>query len=236
MLLQKHNNYTSSEERDGYIQRVRKTNNSHSLSLGDSDGSRTRAEVALNGHDLVVVRTETHALGRPGIKMCLDVDRSAGTLLLANGPELLEGARALDGWGVVALRYSDLVRAAVNGDRALDLGLRRRIVGAKVLNDVILDEGVACPAVHSEVGVAIWLVGTRVVDGPGDCQHSGREVTIFGHFNLPGTSWVPSLSTYEVATARPAHREGSRVAVGVSHIGAAIGPERVVKAIVCAGG
>jgi hypothetical protein len=36
----------------------------------------------------------------------------------------------------------------------------------EVLDDVVLDEGVLEPSVHSEVAVSIGRVGTRVCDGP----------------------------------------------------------------------
>ena len=58
--------------------------------------------------------------------------------------------------------------------------------------------------------------------------------TDFG--GLPGRSWVPSLSTDEVAAASPGHAVGSSVAVGVGDLGATVGPPGVVAAVVGASG
>lgn len=96
--------------------------------------------------------------------MRLHVDRTARALILANRPVLLKGRGAIDGWLVSAGRLSDLVRAAVRGHGAFVGRLGRRIVGAEVLNDVVLDQGVAGPAVDGKVGVAVGVVGTGVSD------------------------------------------------------------------------
>ena len=43
--------------------------------------------------------------------------------------------------------------------------VRTRNCSPEVLNDVVLDERVASPAVDGKVGVAVGVVGTRVGDG-----------------------------------------------------------------------
>jgi hypothetical protein len=135
-----------------------------SRALADGDGSRAAAEVALGGHDLVVVVAQGHALGGPGVKVGGDVDGAAGTLVAADGPVLLEGRRAVDRGLVGAGADGNVVGAAVDGDLALLLGVGRGVEGAKVLDNVVLDEGVAGPAVDGEVAVAVVGVGTRVLD------------------------------------------------------------------------
>jgi hypothetical protein len=59
----------------------------------------------------------------------------------------------------------NLVRGAVDGDGALVLRLRGRVVRAEVLDDIVLDEGVAGPAVDGKVGVTVGVVGAGVGDG-----------------------------------------------------------------------
>lgn len=109
--------------------------------------------------------TELHALRGPRIKVGLHVDRTAGALVLANRPVLLKGRGAVNRRLVGTSCLRNLVRAAVNGDGALVLGIRRRVVGTKVLNDVVLNERAAGPAVDGEVAVAVGVVGTGVCDG-----------------------------------------------------------------------
>lgn len=131
----------------------------------DSDGGATSGEVALGGDNLVVVGTQVHALAGPGVEVRLHVDRAGRALVLANRPILLKGPGAINGWLVGAGRLSDLVRGAVRGDGTLVLRLRRRVVGAEVLDDVVLDKRVAGPAVDGKVRVAVVVVGTGVGDG-----------------------------------------------------------------------
>lgn len=143
------------------------------LSAVDGDLSAAGGEVALGGDDLVVVLTELHALGSPGVEVGLHVDGAGAALVLADGPVLVEGLGAVDGGLVDTLGLGDLVGRAVGSDAALDGSLRGWVVGAEVLNDVVLDERVAGPAVDGEVGVAVGLVATGVGDGAGVIVSSG---------------------------------------------------------------
>jgi hypothetical protein len=94
------------------------------------------------------------------------VDGTADALVDADRPVLVKGPGALDRGLVNALCLVDVVDRAVDGDAAETGGARRGVKGAEVLDDVVLDEGVAGPAVDGKVGVAIGAVGARVVDGP----------------------------------------------------------------------
>jgi len=136
----------------------------NSLRAVDSDGSATTGEVSLSSDDLVVVGTQVHALAGPGIEVSLHVNRAGRALVLTNRPVLLKGLGAINGWLVGAGRLGDLVGRTVGRHGALVLGLGRGVVSSKVLNDVVLDERVAGPAVDGKVGVAVGVVGTGVGD------------------------------------------------------------------------
>jgi hypothetical protein len=137
----------------------------------DSDRRAAGGEVTLGGDDLVVVLTELHALGSPGVEVGLHVDGAGAALVLADGPVLVEGLGAVDGGLVDTLGLRNLVGRAVCGDGALDAGRRGWVVGTKVLNDVVLNEGVASPAVDGKVGVTLGAVGTGVGNGAWKCQY-----------------------------------------------------------------
>jgi hypothetical protein len=123
--------------------------------------------VALGGDDLVVVLAEPHAHVGPGVEVGGRVDAAAGALVAAHRPVLLEGLGTVDGRRVGAGGLVDVVDGAVRGHLALLLRARRGVVRSKVLDDVVLDERAARPAVDGQVAVAVGLVATRVVDGAG---------------------------------------------------------------------
>jgi hypothetical protein len=140
----------------------------------DSHGSLARALVTLNSKDLVVVASQAQASLSPGVEVSTGVDGSAGSLVAADGPVLLEGlAVTLDGRSTVASADSNVIDGSVNVDLTLLLSTGRGVVGAEVLNDVVLDERVAGPAVDSEVAVTVGLVVTRVLDGAEEMVSTG---------------------------------------------------------------
>lgn len=100
----------------------------------------------------------------PSIEMGSGSDASTGTLVATNRPVLLECLGTIDGWGVGAGGLVEVVDAAVDGDFSLLLSTVGWVVCAEVLDDVVLDERVAGPAVDCEVAVTLWLVGTSVLD------------------------------------------------------------------------
>jgi hypothetical protein len=110
--------------------------------LADSKVRGASAEVALDGEDLVVVGAELHAKAGPGCKVVGDRDGAGRALALTDGPELLEVRGALDGRSVGALVGVDVVDAAVGGDGSLLGGAGAGVVGAEVLDDVVLDQWV----------------------------------------------------------------------------------------------
>jgi len=117
--------------------------------------------------------------------MRLDVNRAANALLLPDGPELLEGRRAVDTGLVSAGGLQDVVCTAVGGDGALFLSSRARVVGAVGLDNVVFNERVAGPAVERDVAVDVGGV-------PGA-----------GVSHVAYTAGVPALASDKVADVGP---------------------------------
>lgn len=58
----------------------------------------------------------------------------------------------------------DIVCISIGNDRTLLCSSTAGIVGAEVLNDIILDQRILRPSINREVAVAVWLIGTSVLD------------------------------------------------------------------------
>lgn len=130
------------------------------------DVGRTAALVPLGGNDLVIVLSKVQANAGPGVEVVLHGDGASDALGGADGPVLLEGPGTVDRGLVVASGDVDVVGTAVGLVLTLVLRSAAGVVGAERLNDVVLDERVAGPAVDGEVPVAARVEGTAVVDGP----------------------------------------------------------------------
>lgn len=130
------------------------------------DIGRAAALVALGGDDLVVVLPEVHPMASPGVEVVLHVDRASDAIGGAHRPVLLEGPCAIDRGRVVASRDVDVVGTAVSVDTAPVLGSAAGVVCPIGLNDIVLDEGVACPAVDGKVAVAARVECAAIVDSP----------------------------------------------------------------------
>lgn len=114
--------------------------------------------------------SQPHPPLRPLIKMPLRRHRPTNALLFAHRPVLLERARALDRGLVYACAGKHLVLALVEGEGALG---GPRLVGGQVgvrLDDVVLDQGVARPAVDGEVAGAGGVVSACVFDASAFCE------------------------------------------------------------------
>lgn len=111
--------------------------------LADSDVGGSAALVALGGDDLVVEFAQLEAGCGPGSEVVADGDGTAGALGAADGPELGEGGSPYDRGLVDALAGVDVVDGAVGSDGAEGLRAGGGVVVAKVLNDVVLDEGIS---------------------------------------------------------------------------------------------
>lgn len=79
--------------------------------------------------------------------MGTNIDGPAGAVILADRPVLLEGGRSFDRGLVGAGSLEDFVGAAVHRDGALRARGRRGVVVTKALDNVVLNQGVLCPAV-----------------------------------------------------------------------------------------
>lgn len=169
----------------------------NSIPSRDSHGGRARAVVTLDSKNLVIMGSKVQANLAPGVEVSASVDRAAGALAAADGPVLLEGTGALDGGGVGAGAGVDVVDGAVDVDLSLLGGARGGVVGSKVLDDVVLDQGVAGPAVDCEVAVAVGLVGAGVLDSSGTA--SAHVVAASANNILPSSTGVPTLAANKVA-------------------------------------
>lgn len=106
---------------------------------------------ALSGQGLVVVGSQVHAEGGPGIEVTAGGDgAAAGPLVLAVGDVLPEGGSALDRGLVDLLVLPDVVGGAVAGDGADLLALRAAGAVGGVLLHVVLDQGVGGPSVDGD--------------------------------------------------------------------------------------
>ena len=97
--------------------------------------------------------------------MRLGGHRPAYPLLLSHRPELLERPGALNRRLVDPCAREHLVLAFLGGEVALG---RPRLVGCQVgvgFDDVVLDQGVARPAVDGEVSWAGGVIRAGVFDG-----------------------------------------------------------------------
>lgn len=107
--------------------------------------------VRLSGHDHVVVLAKGHSRRLPRVEEDLRVHCAADALLVADGPVLLEGGRAVDRGLVRARALVQRVAAVWGVDVAPVLARAAGVVLAVVLDDVVLDQRVAGPAVDGEV-------------------------------------------------------------------------------------
>ena len=203
--------------------------------LRNSHGGGARAVVTLNSKNLVIERSKLQANIAPSVEVSTGVDRAAGTLVAADRPVLLESAGTLNGGSVGAGAGVDVVDGAVDVDLSLLGGARRGVVGSKVLDDVVLDQRVAGPAVDGEVAVAVGLVGARVLDSSRAGVSIRRHATLIEF--LPSSTGVPTLAANKVAlVTAPGNAELTSVLVGVGDSVGVISPEGVVVSAVVAGG
>lgn len=100
----------------------------------------------------------------PRVEVVGNRHRAARAMVAAHRPVLVKGGRSDNGRLVHPLRPVDVVDAAVGRHLAQLGGAGRWVVRAKVLDDVVLDQGVARPAVDGEVAVAVGVVAAREVD------------------------------------------------------------------------
>ncbi len=143
----------------------------NTLSLLQVDGARPAAPrpagrgITLGRHNCIIMAPQLHAILRPLIEMRLGGHRAAHPLLLSHRPELLERPGALNRRLVDPRARKYFVLAFLRREVALG---RPRLVGCQVgvgFDDVVLDQGVACPAVDGEIPRTGGIVRTGVFDG-----------------------------------------------------------------------
>jgi hypothetical protein len=110
------------------------------------------------------VGTQVQASGSPCVDVVGEGNGSAGALVAADGPVLLEGSGTNDGWLVGTGGDEEIVDGSIGGNGTSVGSTRRWVVGTEVLNDIVLNQWVLGPSVNSEVGVAVW----SVISGVGD--------------------------------------------------------------------
>src|SRR5690606_126790 len=143
----------------------------------------------------------------PGVEVAASVHLAARPLLPPNRPVLFESLRSIDAGGGVSGRPAEVVDAVVAVNLAKGLGAGRGVIGSEVLDDVVLNEGVAHPAVDAEIAVSVGLVGAGVFDAPvifvsGAYVHRRLCLARKGCSPLSQTG-VPSLATNKVAAGLP---------------------------------
>jgi hypothetical protein len=183
----------------------------------DSHASRSTAPIPFSSKNHVVVRSELLTGLGPSIKVVLRSNSTTDTLNGPHRPELLEGRRAVDRRLVDAGSLIDIISSAIRLNRALLRRSGRRVVRAIRLNDVVLDKGIARPAIERNVAVdASGIPGPRVVD---DLSTAG----------------IPALAGYEVAHVGPLDAVFAARLVVVVDGTFAVGPEGVEETVVGAG-
>jgi hypothetical protein len=122
---------------------------------------------------LVVERAHLESELLPRVEVVRGRDGAARTLGAADTPVLVEGRSALDRGLVDTRTLVDVVRGTIRCDCALVCERAGRVVCAKVLEDIVLDERVGGPTVDGEVGVTRG----RVVGGEGDIPVGPKTVS-----------------------------------------------------------
>jgi len=207
---------TCAARRSGRRSGRRPSSSSDSGPFPNGDIGGSSAEVSLRGDDLVVECAELQSRRRPRVEVVRGGDSSAGAVALADRPVLVEGRGALDRRLIDALSFVDVVCRAVRGETALERRAGGGVVGAEVLDNVVLDERAGGPSVHGEVAVAARVVRTAEGD-------------------RPSSAGEPSLSSDKVAACAPAYAVLSTRPIGICDGGTTVSPEGIVVAIAGAG-
>lgn len=125
--------------------------------LRNRNGRGAAALVSLGRHNLVIEATHVHAKRSPSFEVVGSGHGTAGSLVLANGPVLVECRRAGDRGLVHLLVLVDIIHRAITGDSTLVGHGRAWVVGAVIFQDVVLDEWASSPAVDGKVCVSRWV-------------------------------------------------------------------------------
>jgi hypothetical protein len=187
----------------------------------------------LGGHDLEVVVAWTEAVLAPVVEVSGGGHGTGAALVLTDGEELGESARASDGWLVVASAGADVVVAAVRVDGAEALQTVAWVVAAEGFDDVVLGLGRVQPSVDGEVRSTADGIGTREVDGASDYVRGHVIIDLGVLNNSPSCSLRPTNTNDEIVvdTLVPVHGEGTSIHVGAEGTKVAVVVLDVVDAI-----
>lgn len=123
------------------------------------------AVITLSGDNLVVmVAVDVQPGSAPRIEVAAGLHGAARALVDADGPVLVKGADTVNARLFVTGALAKSIGAAVAGHCAQIAGSGRRVVGPEILDDIVLNERVAGPAVDGKVAVTVGLVCARVLD------------------------------------------------------------------------
>lgn len=97
--------------------------------------------------------TQAHTQRSPSIEVVGSGHGTAGTLATADGPVLVEGCSARNGWLVDLLVLIDIVGCSIAGNGTLVGHAAARVVGTVVLENVVLDKWASSPTINSKVSI-----------------------------------------------------------------------------------
>jgi hypothetical protein len=137
--------------------------NSGSRSGAGSDCRLAAPPLSLDTDEHALVISKRQASLLPGVKVLAGGDGPTDMALRSDGPVLRKGRGADNRWCVHTPLHPDFVGGAIRLERAVArrILIIGRMMDAKVLNYVVLDQRVCGPAVKSEIRVPI---GSRLVE------------------------------------------------------------------------
>jgi hypothetical protein len=130
----------------------------------NSDTRLPTTLVPLRCHNQIIKVPQRHTLTCPRIKMVASRHRPTHPMILPHGPILCKALRAIDRRRIHKLVCIDVVGTPVGINCPFESAARRRVVGSEGLHDVVLNQGVARPAVDREVAVTFRGEGAGVGD------------------------------------------------------------------------
>ena len=101
------------------------------------------------------MRAEVHTVRSPGAEVVGSGDGTAGALVLANGPVLIESGGANDRRLVDLRVLVDIIVRTVTGQGAHMGHAVARVVASEVLQNVILNQRASSPAIDGEIGISV---------------------------------------------------------------------------------
>lgn len=127
----------------------------------------------------------------------------------------------------------DIVCISICDDRTLLGCSRAGVVGAEVLDDVVLDQWVFGPSIDSEVGISNWIVGSCVLDNSAKLLALTLSSQDKLSLHLPSrSSRHPTFSTNKIPASLPANGIFTSSSIGIRSPSPIIRPPRIVETTV----